>query len=243
MPASCDPGEVPAQHDLAVGLHHHTGDPLVCAGIEVFIHASVRVQAHHVAARLAVDGGEQPYHQHFAVRLQCNPPRGECAAHLRIEAAIDCAICVQPHDLLVELSAHVCERAPRQNLAVGLNDQLRYSMVWSGVERRVHRAIRVQPRNAGNGQPADVREVAADQDLAVRLHRNRRHPGAEAVGGVGIERCVQRAIDIQPCKAVARLPRHLGEIAAQQQFAVWLDCNDMNGGISAGIETAKRGLR
>ena len=91
--------------------------------------------------------------------------------------------------------------------------------------------------------PADVVEIAAHQNLSVRLQRD----GKDTLVRIWIEGQVERAIRVEPGDAVARdrrspVRRERGEPAAEKNLAVRLDHYDADIVVRAWIETVERGL-
>ena len=62
--------------------------------------------------------------------------------------------------------------ASHQNLAVRLQCDRVHKTTAIRVEKRIERPVRIQPRDPVAGYALDDRKIAADQDLAVRLHHN-----------------------------------------------------------------------
>src|SRR5439155_12709916 len=109
------------------------------------------------------------------------------------------------------------------------------------IEAGVQRAVKVQPpeeiarRRAGRAT-AERGEGAADKDLSVSLHGQRTHIAVCA----GIERHVERAINVEPSDMTAR--RYAGpdtersERTANQDLSVCLRRHHVDHAIRVGIE-------
>ena len=93
------------------------------------------------------------------------------------------------HAAALETRAH--RRGDRRDAAAATADRLAH-----------HRAIGVETSDPQPRLPGQRGEIAAYQNLPVRLHRQRIDSAARS----WIERGVQRAVRIQPAKVVARLP-------------------------------------
>ena len=110
-------------------------------------------------------------------------------------------------------------------------------------ERRVHRAVGQQPRQAGHGRRADLRERAAHDDAAVT---GQGHRGDVSVGR-RVETGVRRAIRIESREEVADRAVHQGERAADHDLAIGLHEHGLDGVVRAGrirergIERTERG--
>ena len=90
---------------------------------------------------------------------------------------------------------------------------------------------------------ANSREVAARQNVAVRLHRD----GVDSAVRAWVESGVERAVRIQPGDAVARnrrsaIGRERGKIATEKNLAVRLDDHDSDGAVRVRIETVQCGF-
>ncbi len=77
-------------------------------------------------------------------------------------------------------------------------------VIRTGIEAGIRRAIRIKSCDvvAHSRAAAEGRESSSDQNLAVRLNRQR----IDFTIGTGIKRGVERPIGIQPRDAVARCP-------------------------------------
>ena len=133
------------------------------------------------------------------------------------------------------------ERPAEHHFAIGLNGQSVHVTVCSGVERRVSRAVGIEPRETASrhrarAAAAEHREVAADENLPVGLQAE----GVDEPIGAGVEGGVHRAVGIEPAdfrsRGCSRSSAESGEVAADQDLAVGLNRHRDHVQIGAGIE-------
>ena len=132
------------------------------------------------------------------------------------------------------------EVAAGEHLAVSFEREAPDDVVRARIERDVDRSVGIDPADLaawrGACAAAQAGEVAADQDLPVRLKRDRIDVDARA----GIEGRVERAVRVEPADAVAR--RRPGaaaepdEDAADEDLAVRLHDDGMHVAVRSGIE-------
>ena len=161
-------------------------------------------------------------------------------------AAAEIRAAEEPREMVVSRAVEPRERAAQENLPIGLHRQRRDEIVRAGaeVERRVERAVRIQPREAAAADAIHARERAAEDDLAVRLQGERRDGIIRARASV--EAGVERTIGIQAHHAAdVRLQQRAtrrGEIAADQNFSIVLNRHRINGAGGGNPERHKRGV-
>ena len=116
------------------------------------------------------------------------------------------------------------ERARNVDLPIGLRRDREHGIIRaeSEIHRRVHRALRGQPRQVITPDGVEIRERAADQNPPVRLHHQRQHVVVRARRRDIQKRRVQRAIDIETRQVITRDAVGLGERAADHDLAVRL---------------------
>ena len=141
--------------------------------------------------------------------------RGRCllAHHQR---QVHRRVAVQPRDAIAWDAADGLEIASDEDFAVRLQRcRVHCERRAAGIKAGVNRAVRVQPRNAGSPRAAHRSELA-DGDLAIGLECDCVH----SLIHVGIERCVERAIRVQPGDVVARSAVGHCECAADENLVV-----------------------
>ena len=153
----------------------------------------------------------------------CTARAWTIAVRARIEDRVERAVGMQPADAVARRRAGAAaterrEGAADQDLPVGLHRQGLDGTVRAGIEARVERAVGVEPpdpvaRRRAGAAAAERREVAADQDLPVGLHRQ----GVDDGVGARVEGGVERAVGVEPPDVVAR--RRAGPAAAQHREA------------------------
>ncbi len=203
--------EEPGDDDLPVGLNGQLEDGVVGPRIEVHVERAVSVEpADPVpgdrARAAAAQHREAAAHEHLAVSLKGQA--ADLAVRARIEAGIDGAVGVEPADVAPRrrpgAAPEAGEESADENPAVWLQDQRHDPTVRARIETGVERAVGVEPTNIathrGAGEAAAKhRELAEDQDLAVRLS----HHAIDVAVRARIEARVERAICVEAANTVA----------------------------------------
>ena len=108
-------------------------------------------------------------------------------AQSRIEAAVDCAVVIEPSDPALRLAVEIDERAAHQELAVAADKsfgQGQHIIVRRGanVECTVDRAVVVEPSHVIDADFVQVGEEAADHNPAIALNNQGTDRIARAIG-------------------------------------------------------------
>ena len=122
-----------------------------------------------------------------------------------MERSVHGTIRIQPGDVIQGAAVDSGEKAADENLAVQLQSDRTDGAIRTsaGIKSRVNRAVRVQSGDVVHvGVAIDGGEIAADDNLAVRLDRHGidRGVGTQA----GIESRVQSAVAVEAGNAVDR---------------------------------------
>ncbi len=137
------------------------------------------------------------------------------AADARIEARVEGAIRVEPCEPVaavvpVAAASEQGEPAANQDLPIRLDGQTQHVAVRAGIEARIERAVGVETAEVCDAASCrcrrqDRRERAADQDLPIRLQRERPDIPVfiAAPCRARIEARVERAVGIEPPDAAA----------------------------------------
>ena len=187
-------------------MQRDRADEIICARAEVDrrVQRAVRVQAHEPLAHLAVEGREVAAHHHASIRLHRDGTDVIIRARAWGEGAIHRACAGQPCETGSRRAVHRGECAADENLPAARerNRVHRSVRAGPGVEGCVERAVAVQPRDAGARRAVVKCEVAADQNLAVRLQGHGAHGAVRA--RADREAHIHRAVRVHARDAVAR---------------------------------------
>jgi len=147
-----------------------------CAGIEAQVHRAVGIEAGEMPARHTVDRCEMPAmanHSTAVARDVANLPQTKDRVRCDHpgKAGIQRPIRIEPN----EGAFPAGPGARDEHLAIRLNANLMNDGVGARhnvlrIEARIEAAVRVEPSQIRAGDAVDVRESAADPDLAVLLH-------------------------------------------------------------------------
>ena len=236
-------GEAAANHDLldaVARLEQHRRDEAVRARAEVDgrIHRAINVQAGEAVAGDPGATREITGQHDLSVRLQRDRVHRvvQAAGDGRGEGHVRRTIGVETDHIVVRQSVVGGEETADQNLAVGLELDGAHRAVGPGtgdVERRVHRAVGIEPREVHRVGPAvDVREITGDQNLAIRLHRDRINRRVRP--GAGAERAVHRAVGVEAGDEILRRAVERGEITADDHLGIRLQRHAEHGVVRAG---------
>ena len=229
-------GEGTAQQNLPVALHGQRGDQVVRArpDIQRRVQRTVRVQAGDAAAADAVHVHKGAAEKHLAVRLHGDRRDRVIRTRAGEEAGVERAIGIEPHDAarvgLEQRSASGQELAAHEHLAIGLNGDGVHRAGDRESERNEARIKRAVGIEAGEmiaiGQAVHRGEIAADDDLAIVLNRDRAH---RAVGtDLRIEGGVQPAGGRQARHEAAVGGVHGRESTADHRAAIRLHGDGVN---------------
>ena len=123
----------------------------------------------------------------------------------------------------VGITADAGEQAAGKNLAVRLDGNGTHGTVGRRVgEGQIHGAIHIQAGDVADIVCVYLGKVAADEDPAIALHRQRidRAVGTQTAD---IKIDIRRAVIIQPAHPIGRLAVQQGEAAAHQNFPDAID--------------------
>ena len=224
-------GEAAADHDLldaVARLEQHRRHEAVRtrAEVDLGVHRAVRVQAGQAVAGDAGALGEIAREHDLAVHLQRDRVHRivQTAGDGRGEGHVGRAIGVQAGHVVVGQSVVGREETADQDFAIRLELDGAHGAIGTrpgDVERRVHRAVGVEPREVHRVRATvDVREITGDQDLAIRLHGDRVHRRVRP--RAGIKGAVHRAIGVQARDEVLRRAVERGEIPADNHLGIGL---------------------
>ena len=220
--------EAAPEHDAAVRLDDERSDEGVgpVAEVDRRVGRAVRVEeACDAPARHAVERFEITCDEELAVHLLLNGidrvvrtgqgGRGE-------EVRIKRAGLSEPREETARDTVDVRERTAKDDETVRLDEDGAHRRInrQPRIEAGVERAVRVQPDEVGPGHAVEGDEFAADQHLAVVLHRERIDAAVEA--RAGHERGVHHAVRVQPHQAGPRDVVEGVERAAHEHLVVRL---------------------
>ena len=205
--------ETAANHDLLdaiARLEQDRGNEAVRAETEVDlrINRTIDVQPRQPAARHPRAPAEVTRQHNLSIRLQRDRVHRvvHAARNRRGERRVERTVRIQARHVVVRHTVVTGEQTAEQNLAVRLEFDRAHRTVRARtrhVERRVPAAVHVQARDAESISLAiDVREITADENLPVLLHRD----GIDRPirPGAGIERAIHRAVVVEPRQEVLR---------------------------------------
>ena len=187
--------------------------------IENRIDRAIGIQARQIIQEGTVDRGEIAADHDLARGI--NADRADARVRpgaQRVEAGVDRAIGIQPRDARRGRAVDRAEITAQQHAPEGINRDRAHRAVgpaWRR-ERGVHAAVQIQPRDAIARDAINRGEISRDDHLAVR--RLDDHAVNRVVSaGAGIERNVQRTIQIEPRDPAADDATDIGETAADQR--------------------------
>ena len=193
-------GEAARDDDLVIRLHRERRNEVIRAGagVDGRIGGAIEIQPREPPARHAVVVREIAAHENLAVVLQLDRVhRVVRPVATRIEGRINLAIHIEAREITDRVGrrgARVADKGTAdQNAPVGLHHDGPHRRVGPRHERRVEAAVGVQPRQMRDiARVVDRGEFAADEHLAIALHRHGiHHPvGARA----GIETRINRTV-------------------------------------------------
>src|SRR5439155_19771249 len=127
---------------------------------------------------------------------------------------------VQTRDVIARDAADGGKISANQDLSIRLERQGDDGSVWScaRVKRAVERAIGVEARHARAGDTVERGKSPANEDSAIRLQRDPRHPFVRSRAVV--EGRVQRAFGVETADGVARYAIDRSEGASYVKFTV-----------------------
>ena len=185
--------EAAADDQHSIGrLDHHGVHVAIRAVAEVDrrIRRAARQQTGDVIAGDIVGQRELADEHNAIVRLQRNALNGITGARHKIRIAR--SINIQTHDMAQGRAIKVGETAASQHTPVRLDGNRTHGVIGAeaeaGIKIRVRRTIQVETRQPVQGSAIEVRERAADQNLA-------RINGIGRINGNGINRTIRTGAD------------------------------------------------
>ena len=167
-----DRGETAADDETAVGLAQEREHRVVGVRIERLVDAAVGIQAGEMIADVAADLGEAPAHDQLSIGLHDDCV--DLAVRIRVECTVQCAVGVESDDAVAHARTDLGERTRDDEASIRLcDDGLDGVVDRRDEEGRVEIAVDRQSSEPATGLSAENREVAADEDLSIRLHRER----------------------------------------------------------------------
>ena len=233
-------GEIATRHDPSVRLHREGLDRVIEAGPEVegAVARTIGIQPHHPQRGRSVERSERTTHENFSGRIQHHRAHRSIEAAARVEAEIKRPSRREPREPSARLPGKLREVARDQHPPVRLHRHRADLIIRAdpGIERRIHRPVRIQPRDQIAHGGVEDRERAADHGLAVRLERH----GEDRVvrADAGIVRQVERAIRAKPRDAIPGDTANRLEITHGDDPAIGLHRHAADRGIgtAAGVE-------
>ena len=208
---------------------------LVIGGVEEGgIDRAVGIEPGNAKPVGAVERSEDAAHIHAAIWLRANIIDGVIGSRPRIERVIHRAVAVQPGDARTLGDANVLKLAANYDLRSalyrhGVNDAV-HAEAEVRIESRISTAIGVEPSQASEGLPAQMGELATDNDFAVRLLREAPDGAIRSIG-TRVEAWIQRAVRIISGDMSPRDLTDHREVPGDNHLVVGLDHQRPNGAI------------
>jgi hypothetical protein len=176
-----------------------------------------------------VDLGEVSAHDHAIVGLGPEGAHGVVGAHADGKGRVDGAFGQESDQAVVGIAGELGEAAADEDFAVRLNGQRLHAVVGGGADRQagIGQSLRGEPNQAVVAGSIEEGEAAADQDATVGLEEDHAHFGIRSRSWV--ERGVGGAAGQAPRQAGPRLTVDLGEVPAEQEVAVGLEGEGVDG--------------
>jgi hypothetical protein len=196
-PADARCGEVTADEDLPVALHHHAINAAerIDAGIEGrrAFDAAIGVETRDPAARHSIHTREVSTEKNLPVGLQRYTPNISLDAGSRIEGSriLEAAIGIEPGDAGARGSVHLREATGEENAPVGLYRHACDLTIHTRGEAPIDAAVSMQPNHMDSTRVP----VPSDNDLPIRLHCR---DGDVAEGDTRIEAQVGHSRRLRP---------------------------------------------
>ena len=210
------------------------------AGIESGVEAAVVVQPRNVIATLSAGHEKIAADDNLSVGLDRDCIYAAVQAGRWIEDRLERAVAIQSRAVGAAHCVDGGEEAAQQNLSVRLQGETTNLSVGSGDTRResgVETAITIESGDLVAAGPIDGGEKTADDDLPVRLERERTNTAA---GGAcsGIETCVETTVAVQARHTGAAHSVDGGEESADQNLPIRLYCKGLGGVVRSDCKSA-----